>query len=471
MRARSLFFRRYVVFAALFFLAGCASMRTNKSHYAGICPLLEKGEYSKAIAQVNAAKDAKKAYSYKNRVIYYLDMGMLLHWNGEYKQSNIYLEKAERAIEENFTKSVSRAAAALVGNDNLLAYSGEDYEDIYLNVFKALNYFALGKNDDAFVEIRRMNNKVLLLNDKYDKMAQELNRAEETHEKFCPGKSYFQESALARVLSLILYRNDFRPDDMRIDLHKIERGWKLQPKIYPFAMPNLKPLVSPIPKGEVRLDLLAFTGLAPEKKATSFYIHTEENVIILAGTQENYLGKQVLSGGNVIPWDGVPEGYHFKIQLPYMKRHPSAVSKVMVNVSGKGYKELYLLESFENVALETFEIKKPMIYLKTIIRAVTKGLVTEKGKAHMTQNMDGLTRFFVRIATDLAVDTTENADLRTSRFFPGKAYLREVHLKPGTYTIKIEYYGQNNQLLYSDKKENVVLKEGELHLLQSAYLN
>ena len=471
MRIRHVFSRLHFILFTLLFLVGCSSLKTNKSHYAGIAPLLEKGDYEALIQKVERAKEEKKAYSYKNRVVYYLDIGLLLHWKGEYEKSNIYLEKAERAIDDNFTKSVTRAASSLIGNDNLLAYSGEDYEDIYLNVFKALNYFALHKNDDAFVEMRRMNNKLVLLESKYDKVAQEFNKAKEAHTTFRSGKNPFQESSLGRVLSLILYRDDLKWDDARIDLEKINRGWKLQPRIYSFSEPDLSALIKPIPSKKTRLDLLAFTGLAPDKKAKTFYIHTEENVIILAGTKENYFGNQVLSGGNVIYWDEMPAGYHFKFQLPYMKRRPSQVARVEVSIKGVGTYSLPMLDSLENVAVETFKIKKPLIYFKTVIRAVLKGLAAEKGKQKATEGMDSLAGFLVRVVADVAVDLTENADLRTSRFFPAKAYFREVYLDEGTYEIQVNYYGKNNLLLYSDKKEAVLLSKERINLLESVYLN
>ncbi len=78
-------------------------------------------------------------------MLYYLDLGMLHHYAGNYAKSNEFLQKAEYAIEELFTASVSKIATSLLLNDNALDYSGEDYEDIYLNIFKALNFIALGK--------------------------------------------------------------------------------------------------------------------------------------------------------------------------------------------------------------------------------------------------------------------------------------------------------------------------------------
>jgi hypothetical protein len=455
--------------AALLLLSGCANLRTDKSHYAGVDEMLAQADYPAAVAKIEAAENT--AYTAKDRVVYYLDIGMLLHWNGDYERSNEFLERAERAIEENFTKSVTRSAASLILNDNTLEYAGEDYEDIYLNVFKAMNYLALGRNDEAFVEVRRINNKLVLLESKYDRMAQKLSEAEEAGKDFRPGKSRFQESALGRYLGVLLYRNDYKWDDVRIDFEKIDRGWKLQPDIYTFSKPDFttekKRRVAP----KARLNIIAFSGLAPDKTASTFYVHTEENLIVLAGTSEDYLGKQRMDGLNVIPWPDVKEGYHFKFQLPSMQKRPSQVREVTMTVAGGETLKLQRIESLENAALEAFSIRKPMIYLKTLTRAVTKGLAAEQAKAKMTKDMDDGFSFLTRIMTDLVTDQTENADLRVSRFFPAEAHIREVHLDEGTYDVRIDYYGYDGNLLYTDHRTGVQLEAGRLNVLESAHLN
>ena len=448
---------------------GCAMLRTDKSQYAGMDQLLAKADYPAAIAKIEVARPT--TYTYKDRVVYYLDIGMLHHWNGDYEKSNEMLEKAERGIEENFTKSVSRAASSMIVNDNILAYAGEDYEDIYLNAFKALNYLALGQSDEAFVEVRRIDNKLVQLESKHEKMAQKLSEAEEAHETFVPGKSYFQESALGRYLSLMLYRNDYKWDDVRIDIEKMSKGWKLQPDIYTFPMPDLSRSTERIRPPKARINVIAFSGLAPDKKATTFYIHTEENFVIFAGSSENYLGKQNLSGLSMIPWDGITEGYHFKIQLPHMEKRPSKVGHIEVVVSDTVNENLQRLESLENAAIETFSIQKPIIYLKTITRAVIKGLAAEQAKQNMTKDLDDTSAFFTRLAADLMVDSTENADLRVSRFFPAQAAIREIHLDEGTYDITVKYYSTKGALLHSDNRVGVQVEAERLNVLESSYLN
>jgi len=458
-----------ILAALLLLLPGCAMLRTDKSHYAGMDRLLARADYPAAIAQIEAAKTT--AYTHKDRVVYYLDIGMLHHWNGEYEKSNEMLEKAERAIEENFTKSLTRSASSLILNDNVLAYAGEDYEDIYLNAVKALNYLALDQNDEAFVEVRRIDNKLVQLEDRHEKMAQKLSEAEEAQKAFTPGKSHFQGSALGRYLSLLLYRNDGKWDDVRIDLDKIARDWKLQPDTYPFRKPDFSRSSKRIRPPKARLNVIAFSGLAPDKKATTYYLHSEENMIVFAGSSENYLGKQNLSGLNMIPWQGISEGYHFKLQLPYMQRRPSRVGHIEVVVADTADTTLQRLESLENAAIETFGIKKPLIFLKTITRSVVKGLAAEQAKQDMTKNMDDGMAFFTRLAADLMVDQTENADLRVSRFFPAEAAIREIHLDEGLYDIKINYYGAKGKLLHTDERTGVYVAADRLNVLESSYLN
>ena len=122
----------------IIFTISCASTKSSKSQFVGIDEKLVARDYQGALKQIEAAKD--KFYKEKEKALYYVDVGMLHHYNGDFEQSNILLSKAETAFDELYTKSIGRAAASMLLNDNILEYSGEDYEDIYLNVFKALNY-------------------------------------------------------------------------------------------------------------------------------------------------------------------------------------------------------------------------------------------------------------------------------------------------------------------------------------------
>jgi hypothetical protein len=67
----------------------------------------------------------------KDRFIYLLDSGLLYHYAEKLTRPTPVLARAELAADELYTKSISRAAASLLLNDNVLEYSGEDYEILY----------------------------------------------------------------------------------------------------------------------------------------------------------------------------------------------------------------------------------------------------------------------------------------------------------------------------------------------------
>ncbi|MBT3169337.1 MAG: hypothetical protein HN334_05680 [Candidatus Cloacimonetes bacterium] len=459
---------KIILLIILIFTISCASIQTQKSHFVVIENNVLMQNYSDAILQLETSKD--KFYNKKDRVVYYLDLGMLLHFDKQYERSNRMLSEAEKGIAELYTKSVTRAASSLLLNDNVLEYAGEDYEDIYLNAFKALNYLALNKFDDSFVEIRRINEKLSFLEQKYTKLANRYNTSKNKKKRFSAGKNKFHNSALSRYLSLLLYRLEGKIDDAHIDKKKIDEAWRLQSHIYDFPKPNLEGHFSKSAK--VKVNFISFIGRAPDKKAQTLHIHTEKNLLIISTSKENKHYRQNLQTLDTINWFGMPAGYHFKFQLPVLKPRFSKVGKIKIIVDDKYKTELQLLENIEKVTTETYETRKPLIYLKTITRSVIKGLASQKGKEKLTQKIHNpLLGFAARLATDVAVNLTENADLRISRFFPAKALIGEIELKSGFHYVKIEYYNKNGSRLFTDDLGEVEISSQKANIFESFYLN
>ena len=513
---------------------GCSSMRTSKGQYVGVAEKLKEQDYDACLEQIEDSKD--KFYKEKEKVLFYLDMGMLYHYDGDYVKSNEFLTEAEYAIEDLYTKSVGKAAASMLLNDNALDYFGEDYEDIYLNIFKALNYLHLNKSEDAFVEIRKVNNKLNLLEDKYKKIAKQYNESEDKKKEFKIGDNKFHNSALARYLSMLLYQAEGKYDDAMIDLAQIEEAFELQPIVYDFTQPELDKYLADTDKAQ--LYFLTFVGNSPEKKTNTLWIHTEKNKLIIATSQEvsgesknldpkkeadkmvsltkNFFDsvidivptkkdetsssssgttkqteqpsskssestkkevvqkepKQELTTLDIIEWEGMEPGYHFKFPLPYMEKLGTDINRIEVMIDDKPADEMYPLESLENAAFVTYKIKEPLIYLKTITRTIVKGLLAEQGKQEMVNQVGGgLLGSLAMFATDTAVDATENADLRISRFFPAMAYIGHVAVEPGSHSIRINYFDQNNSLVFSDFTEQKEIRQNQLNIIESHYLD
>jgi len=338
------FFLPFLLLFLVFFLVSCGSMKTNKDHFEKIDKFVNKRSFDTAATFLVAAKDL--SYGEKDRVLYWLDLGLLYHYQGDFNNSNLMFENAEFAIDDLYTKSISKGAGSLLLNDNALDYSGEDYEDIYLNVFKCLNYLGLKKIDEAFVEIRRINEKLTLLEDKYAKITEEYNSNKDNKAEIKPGTSQFHNSALGRYLSYLLYRNENDIDGARIDKGKIDEAFSLQPELYNFSNP-ITDSIFLVPDTLVAINFISLFGKGPEKFAYDLVVHTDKDIIIIYSS-DGQDKKQL----DAINWPGVDKGLHFKLSLPRMEKKHSNVNRITIELDGKEVSEFKIIESIENVALD-----------------------------------------------------------------------------------------------------------------------
>lgn len=125
-----------------------------------------QGHYDKAYQ--NLQMQAPSLLKAQGPIIVNYDLGMLARLNKNYQESNNLLSESERLIREAYTQSITANIASFIVNDNTKAYQGEEYEDIYLNLFKALNFLALGQEESALVELNRSMEKQALLKQKYE---------------------------------------------------------------------------------------------------------------------------------------------------------------------------------------------------------------------------------------------------------------------------------------------------------------
>lgn len=401
---------------------------------------LENRELDKVIEIV----EKPGLYKNKERLLYYLDAGILHHLNENWEKSNELLHDAENEIQRLQSKSIAHGMASIVLSDSSLEYSGEDYEDIYINVFKALNYLKLGETENAFVEIRRVNDKLYFLEEKYARMAKEMNEDPEARIDFKAGKGRFHSSALANYLSMILYEHDGNYDDARIDWDNLGFAFRSQPELYPFDMPSIIHPQSAEAIGLTRI--ICFANRGPYKQPYEMHIHSSKNGLTIAG-----VGHDV--GISNIYWSGIDEGYYFKFAIPYLEDRERAVGRIVAKTrDGRTY-QLQKLEDLGGVARRSFEIKEPLIILKSVSRTVIKGLASERLKAEINAQNDGLVTTLFSLLADAAVFLSEKADLRISQFFPAEAFIAEIPGIVGKEKLTLHYYSPQGRLIYSQELE------------------
>ncbi|MCL1815923.1 MAG: hypothetical protein FWG27_08925 [Treponema sp.] len=427
----------FAAFIVLFI--SCAST----DPYIPIDNLAHEGNFSGSAETLE--EKSKTLYREKDRVLYFLDKGMLAHYAGDYEESSALLEQGERAIEENFAVSISQEIGTFILNDRTREYNGEDYEDVYLNVFNALNYYHRGDMDEALVEIRRMNNKLRDLSAKYGVMMTNMQRAALENDTAIPANPdtpvKFSNSALARYLGMLFYRGSGMMDSARIDQNQLRVAMADAPSIYKNPVPSSVRDELVVPAGMARLNIISFTGHSP--------IKTEEVIRI-------YL---------VNSW--------IKIALPVMTPRPSRITSIEVALdSGESF-ALELLEDISAVVTATFAQRKNVIYTKAVLRASVKGIAAEVFHAAADSAEEDKEKGLFRLLgffSQILAEASEQADLRIARYFPGKAYVGGINLAPGTYSFTITYYGGNRRLIAQRRYENVRVSRNTLNLTEDICL-
>lgn len=440
----------------LIFLAfnSCAYLTTTAGHYDYINEEFFSRRYEKAVQEIQKARIDNK-YQEKDRVLFYLDLGTALHYAGRYGESNKYLSEAEEAIEENFTKDISKLATSMLLNDNALDYPGEDYEDIFTNILKALNYIYLINLEDAMVEVRRINMKLRKLQNKYQEMAEELSKNEKKV-KFKPGKTELRYSALGSSLSMLSYFHLGKLDDARIDRRRVQEA--TSGSLESFLD---KALIPPEPE-RAPIYSICFTGKSPIKipliLSLDFDPDLDLAMITIPGEENDNI---------IFKYKGSRE-FHLKFAVPIMKERHSRIRSVRLFVDGNLKGEMPLLEDFSDVAKETFKAKKPIIYLKAGLRTLLKAIIDSKAKEEIDKKTKENVSLgaILKFAVDKATDLTENADLRCWRTMPGNAYIKRTDLTPGTHDITFEYIDDRGKVVDREIKKNVIVRKKELNIIE-----
>jgi hypothetical protein len=440
---------RNVCFAAVVVLLffSCA---TKPEVYQAVDSEVAQADFDTALRTIEAAqtppegknKPKKPIYPEKSTIMFYLDKGALEHYAGRFEDSSQTLQEGERLIEEAFTKDVSQEVSSYIANDNTRDYSGEDYEDIYINVFNSLNYYHRGDLEGALVEVRRVNEKLTYLTDKYEAGGSKIKTFVQNRVNnliFPQEPVTFSNSALARYLGGLFYRGNKNMDDARIDLEEVRNAYTQSPGVYNNPLPKSLDEELEIPQGKARLNVLAFAGLSPVKEQWVQYF----------------------------PLPLEPPNNTAKLALPRMIDRPSLVTRVEVAIDGGETLQLELLEDMGLVAFETFKAKFSLIFLKTVTRVIVKA--TASAAASKAAEQSGGMGALVGLVGKVATDVSEQADIRMSRYFPRYALVGGLNLDPGTYNLTVNYYA-NDGLIWASKFEGVQVDAGKLNLVEAVCL-
>jgi len=437
LRDMQAFHRKLPLFLMLFALlvgsTGCVSMQHGL-----VDSFRDGGDFVRAYVVLEEAKS--DLYTTKDKILYHLNAGMLAHFAGMVNDSIAHLQEAERLIEENLTKSFSAEVGTFLVNDTVRDYAGEDYEDIYTNLFLALDQYRRGDIERMMVELRRADNKLSVLARKYEVP---LKKASSASGEPAVVSLRFSNSALIHYLSLLGYRALGKSDDVRFDTQRIYDAFNTQPAMYPFKLPSsVKEEASLTKDGTARLNFLVFSGKSPEKVSEVVRI-------------------------------SIADGHYVKLALPRMQYRYSPVSAVRVVFDDGQIVPLELLEDMGAVATETFRLNYAFIRAKSIIRATAKslaGVVADASSRNESNNSgdEAVAAWLKAFSLFMQVfqEVSEVPDLRMSRYFPSLAFVGGISLPTGNYSIRIEYLSAQGKILYTERVGSILAEAGRLNLVE-----
>lgn len=454
---------------ALFFLTtSCVSYERLRIEYGS---RLEISDLEGAAKLIEKKKWYKKD---RNKVLYYLELGALARMQGQYAQSNDYLNKADQLIED-FNASIGAKGLAAASNARVLPYRTEYFENIAVHYYKSLNYLQLNNVSAARVEARRTNIKLQALNDavpnkpfKYhDDVLGHLTMAL-SYEKNGEWNNAFIAYRNAAELfikdgKVVPYMGVRIPAQLKCDVVNMARKVGFGGEVSRLSR-ILKPQCKEAPSGHGSLVLFWENGQSPVKK---------ENILgfdLLKGTNGNDLRfvnysddiEYALSPAEYNQLSGITEINNIRIALPSYAPRFYPLRKARVQYAG-GVKDLELVEDLEEVAQQSLKDRFHRELASALIRVAVKEATEASLRQIKTKKKDDdddddnekkkdddnkedeyseTAGILLSGAMDIVNTITERADLRSWHSLPATISYTRIPLKAGNNKIDVQLYNR-----------------------------
>ncbi len=385
-------------------LSSCASYSSRAEHTR---LLLEGGMYDEAASYVKEFAEKKDG----DELLYWMDLGIVYHTAGKYEDAIKAFLVADKMAEIKDYTSISLEVASVIFNDNVKTYKGENFENLLINVYLALDYTMLGKWDDALVECRRVNQKL-------DKM---INVA----------KLPYQKNAFAKYLSAVLFEARNELNDAFVDYRQLKK-WGFE---YPYLP---EPLIRVADKLKSTPEFEAYRKEYPEAKDWKFAKNEGEVVFILE------------QGRSPVKY----ENPQFTL-IPLFRKNYYFSDYAWIHAEKGDYKvRSYPLFDIEDTAIRELDAKAAAIIAKKIGGIAAKGAIAT-GIGMLTKSEDlGKLAFVALLLSD-------RADLRHWSTLPAKLHFARLKLPSGQHNIVVDIVGNGTTMTGVKKFENVVVKPGK----------
>lgn len=430
---------------------GCRSQKGIVNQYAKMRPKLIAGDFKTAAAEIQQAKK-DKIFREEDRVMYWLNLGTVLHYAGDYKGSQAQLEKAEKAMQDLWTKSISSEASKVLISESIQDYPGEDFEKIILYIYTALNKVYEGNMQDALVEARRADEFLKKMQVHYDKEGN--------------GGTLYRQDAFVLWLVGLLYEIEGSMNDALLaykEAHKTYEG-EYRGKFGLGAPGFLAEDIVRTAKlsGDAQTAEEAMAKMGAKGESLKKLADGQSELIIIHGSGEAPSKKQFNFKARM------PDGYMLKIALPqFVDRRPS-VDHARVNVGGVTERTVSM-EPVSNIALRNYKHRLPAIKARAIARATIKYVASKAAKKAVGGNggdkKRALAGALVGAAANIAAAASEQADLRAWTTLPSTFGVSRIWLPAGKHQVKVTFHTKSGGQTGRVETRTVELKKGERKII------
>ncbi|MDH4225057.1 MAG: hypothetical protein OEW12_05380 [Deltaproteobacteria bacterium] len=408
-----------------------------------------KGEYEEGLKLI---EETKKTYGGNNEVIYHLDRGMYAHLAGKYAESNQAFEQAERLMDELYTESITKHIGAFATNDSNLPYPGEDFEQVTVNIYRAINYASLGQMDEALVEARKVDNKLNVINQQYS----------------AKDKNAYSEDAFARMLMATFYQAGGSQDDLNDAFISNRKAVAIYQKQY-------APLYHVGPPGFLKNNYLATAGfMGGEELQQAKQLFPGNNSYNLSDLRNHGLVVFVHSAGKGPVKEEesfraqMPDGNFFAVAFPRYVRRSSLITGARVVVDGNPAIALDPAAPIGDIAIQNLKNRIGRIRVKAIARATAKYIANRAIQSAARSDEEKALAFIVGNVATLA---TESADLRAWETLPDQILIGGVLLPPGKKHIVVEFTSGKQDVVTTRDLGDIEITPGKtrfisLHTIQ-----
>ncbi len=451
-------------------LSGCAA--TYSSYVSRSLSQLRQGNYAGALERL------EKPNGPTNMVLYRLERGLIFHYQGLYAQSNAEFERAEQLIDRLYTRSLSREAAAFLTNDAIVAYRGEEFEQVLIHYFRALNYERLGDRQAVLVECRKANLKL---------------------EEYAQQADYqlsYKNDAFMQYATGLFFEAEGEWNDAYISYKDAERGYRAYREAFGIGVPRM--LIIDLVRVAGRLgyddEVQAYTERYRLRNEELQPANSEVIVFVESGfvprKQQNELSIPILKDdqGKTI-WtvsERAVDRYHnqyvyreyavdYWLNLALPAYHDVTPQLGAVRLRSKQASAMGVLaEDLDVIARRTLDQKFDHILLRTIARSMAKYAATKAVEKHIAKSGDDDDRDYNEAVGELVGgllnlfgNATEAADTRGWLSLPRAVYIARLPISDTAEQLRIEVLDPRGNVVHTQDLPPVYAADGRMTFLST----